>query len=62
MPCQRRPRPSRARNRCGQFSVYCTVTAPISGHIGAALVTEGALVSQSAATEMAFRSRNWTRI
>jgi membrane fusion protein (multidrug efflux system) len=32
---------------------YCTVTAPISGHIGAALVTEGALVSQSAATEMA---------
>jgi membrane fusion protein (multidrug efflux system) len=32
---------------------YCTVSAPISGHIGAALVTEGALVSQSAATEMA---------
>jgi membrane fusion protein (multidrug efflux system) len=32
---------------------YCTVTTPISGHIGAALVTEGALVSQSAATEMA---------
>ena len=32
---------------------YCTVTAPISGNIGAALVTEGALVSQSAATEMA---------
>jgi len=32
---------------------YCTVIAPISGHIGAALVTEGALVSQSAATEMA---------
>ncbi len=32
---------------------YCTVTAPISGKIGAALVTEGALVSQSAATEMA---------
>jgi len=32
---------------------YCTVTAPISGHIGAALVTEGALVSQNAATEMA---------
>ncbi len=32
---------------------YCTVTAPISGQIGAALVTEGALVSQSAATEMA---------
>ena len=32
---------------------YCTVTAPISGKIGAALVTEGALVSQGAATEMA---------
>jgi membrane fusion protein, multidrug efflux system len=32
---------------------YCTVTAPISGRIGAALVTEGALVSQSAATPMA---------
>jgi membrane fusion protein (multidrug efflux system) len=32
---------------------YCTVTAPISGQIGAALVTEGALVSQSAATELA---------
>lgn len=32
---------------------YCTVTAPISGRIGAALVTQGALVSQAAATEMA---------
>ncbi|HTV76322.1 MAG TPA: efflux RND transporter periplasmic adaptor subunit, partial [Candidatus Baltobacteraceae bacterium] len=32
---------------------YCTVTAPISGKVGTALVTEGALVSQSAATEMA---------
>jgi membrane fusion protein (multidrug efflux system) len=32
---------------------YCTVTAPITGRIGAALVTEGALVSQAAATEMA---------
>jgi membrane fusion protein, multidrug efflux system len=32
---------------------YTKVTAPISGRIGAALVTEGALVSQSAATEMA---------
>lgn len=32
---------------------YCTVTAPISGRIGPALVTEGALVSQSAATQMA---------
>jgi membrane fusion protein (multidrug efflux system) len=32
---------------------YCTVTAPISGRIGAALVTEGAYVNQSAATQMA---------
>jgi len=32
---------------------YCTVTAPITGRIGAALVTEGALVSQAAATQMA---------
>jgi membrane fusion protein, multidrug efflux system len=32
---------------------YCTVTAPISGRIGPALVTVGALVSSSAATEMA---------
>jgi membrane fusion protein, multidrug efflux system len=32
---------------------YCTVTAPIAGRIGPALVTEGALVSQAAATEMA---------
>jgi membrane fusion protein, multidrug efflux system len=32
---------------------YCTVTAPIAGRIGLALVTEGALVSQSAATPMA---------
>jgi membrane fusion protein (multidrug efflux system) len=32
---------------------YCTVAAPISGRVGAALVTEGALVSQAAATEMA---------
>ncbi len=32
---------------------YCTVTAPIAGRIGAALVTEGALVSATAATEMA---------
>jgi len=32
---------------------YCTVTAPIDGRIGAALVTEGALVSQAAATAMA---------
>jgi membrane fusion protein (multidrug efflux system) len=32
---------------------YCRVTSPISGRIGAALVTEGALVSQTAATPMA---------
>lgn len=32
---------------------YCTVTAPISGRIGQALVTEGTLVSQAAATPMA---------
>jgi len=32
---------------------YATVTAPISGHIGQALVTEGALVSASEATQMA---------
>jgi len=32
---------------------YCSVTAPISGRIGPALVTEGTLVSQGAATPMA---------
>ncbi len=32
---------------------YATVTAPISGRIGQALVTEGALVGQGAATELA---------
>jgi membrane fusion protein (multidrug efflux system) len=32
---------------------YATVTAPISGRIGLALVTEGALVGQGEATEMA---------
>jgi membrane fusion protein (multidrug efflux system) len=32
---------------------YCTVAAPITGRIGPALVTQGALVSQSAATPMA---------
>jgi membrane fusion protein (multidrug efflux system) len=31
---------------------YTSVTAPISGHIGAALVTEGALVSQTDATPL----------
>lgn len=32
---------------------YCSVTAPISGRIGPALVTEGTLVSQAGATPMA---------
>ncbi|AVP56794.1 efflux RND transporter periplasmic adaptor subunit [Pulveribacter suum] len=32
---------------------YATITAPISGRIGRALVTEGALVGQGAATELA---------
>ena len=32
---------------------YTTVTAPISGRIGRALVTEGALVGQGDATQMA---------
>ncbi len=32
---------------------YATVTAPISGRIGQALVTEGALVSQTEATQLA---------
>jgi len=32
---------------------YATVTAPIAGRIGRALVTEGALVSQSEATQLA---------
>jgi membrane fusion protein (multidrug efflux system) len=32
---------------------YATVTAPISGRIGRALVTEGALVGQNTATELA---------
>jgi len=32
---------------------YCTITTPISGRIGQALVTEGALVGQGEATEMA---------
>ncbi|HVU09338.1 MAG TPA: efflux RND transporter periplasmic adaptor subunit [Verrucomicrobiae bacterium] len=32
---------------------YCTITAPISGRIGKALATEGALVGQNEATELA---------
>jgi membrane fusion protein (multidrug efflux system) len=45
---------AKAAEQIAQINLgYCTVTAPISGRIGPALVTEGALVSQSAATEMA---------
>lgn len=44
----------RAAQETAQINLsYCTVTAPIAGRIGLALVTKGALVSQSAATEMA---------
>ncbi len=40
--------------RTAQLSLgYATVTAPISGRIGRALVTEGALVSQAEATQLA---------
>jgi membrane fusion protein (multidrug efflux system) len=39
---------------------YATVTAPISGRIGRALVTEGALVGQNEATPWR-PSSNWTR-
>jgi membrane fusion protein, multidrug efflux system len=45
---------AKAAQQTAQINLdYCTVTAPIAGRIGAALVTEGALVSQTAATEMA---------
>jgi membrane fusion protein (multidrug efflux system) len=45
---------ARAAQETAQINLsYCTVTAPIAGRIGLALVTEGALVSQSAATQMA---------
>jgi membrane fusion protein (multidrug efflux system) len=40
--------------RAAQLNLgYATVTAPISGRIGRALVTEGALVSQTEATQLA---------
>lgn len=39
---------------------YATVRAPISGHIGQALVTEGALVSQAEATQMALVQQTGT--
>ena len=42
-----------ARTNAGLTLGYATVTAPISGRIGRALVTEGALVGQGEATPMA---------
>jgi membrane fusion protein (multidrug efflux system) len=42
-----------ARRNAGLTLGYATVTAPISGRIGRALVTEGALVGQGEATPMA---------
>ncbi|MGJ9418125.1 efflux RND transporter periplasmic adaptor subunit [Massilia sp. CMS3.1] len=45
---------ARAQLRINQISAgYANVTAPISGRIGRALVTEGALVSSAEATELA---------
>ncbi len=45
---------ARAALRTAQLELgYATVTAPISGRIGRALVTEGALVSQAEATQLA---------
>lgn len=45
---------ARAALRTAQLDLgYATVTAPISGRIGRALVTEGALVSQVEATQLA---------
>ncbi|HEY2561124.1 MAG TPA: efflux RND transporter periplasmic adaptor subunit [Caldimonas sp.] len=45
---------ARANLRTGQINLgYATVTAPISGRIGRALVTEGALVGQGEATPLA---------
>lgn len=45
---------ARARVQTAQLDMdYATVTAPISGRIGRALVTEGALVGQGEATPMA---------
>ncbi|SEN37116.1 membrane fusion protein, multidrug efflux system [Duganella sp. CF517] len=42
-----------ARTNAGLTLGYATVTAPISGRVGRALVTEGALVGQGEATPMA---------
>ena len=45
---------ARANLKSGQISLgYATVTSPISGRIGRALVTEGALVGQGEATPLA---------
>ncbi|MGZ8261226.1 MAG: efflux RND transporter periplasmic adaptor subunit, partial [Caldimonas sp.] len=45
---------ARANLQTGQINLgYATVTAPISGRIGRALVTEGALVGQGEATQLA---------
>ncbi|MDQ6640744.1 MAG: efflux RND transporter periplasmic adaptor subunit, partial [Pseudomonadota bacterium] len=45
---------ARATVQSGQINLgYATVTAPISGRIGRALVTEGALVGQGEATQLA---------
>ena len=45
---------ARAALQTAQLNLgYATVTAPISGRIGRALVTEGALVSQAEATQLA---------
>jgi len=45
---------AQAALRTAQLNLgYATVTAPISGRIGRALVTEGALVSQTEATQLA---------
>ena len=49
MSRRRRPRCRRAQINLG----YASVTAPISGRIGRALVTEGALVGQGEATPLA---------
>ena len=46
-----------ARRNAGLTLGYATVTAPISGRIGRALVTEGALVGQGEATPMATIAR-----
>ncbi|NNG22569.1 efflux RND transporter periplasmic adaptor subunit [Massilia sp. ML15P13] len=50
---------SRAQVRIAQInSGYANVNAPISGRIGRALVTEGALVSAAEATQMALIQQN----